>query len=417
MKKQTRKEHKPSRVVFEGLESFARAEIQKRLQELLEEEITEFLGRALSERRVNIDAPRLYRNGHGEPRRLTMSVGTIELRRPRLRGQAELEKRFESRLLPLFVKRTQTVSDAIPELYLHGLAEADFDLALRGLLGENAPLSASTVARLKAKWQLEWEEWKQRPLPSDIVYLWVDGVYVKAGLEKDKAALLVALGARSDGSKEILSVTPGYRESTEAWSAVLRDLKARGMNCPKLVVGDGHLGIWGALQNVFPDAAEQRCWNHKILNVLDKVPKKQQNAARMLLRQIPFAETKEDAEKLKAKFVNWCHQRNLSDAARILGSDWERMTTFYSFPKEHWQHIRTSNPVESPFAALRLRTNAAKRFKKVENATAVIWKMLMTVQQNFRRLNAPKLLKEVLAGVVYVDGFRHTEVKRTEDAA
>src|SRR5579875_3901951 len=407
MKKQTRKEQQPSRVVFEGLEAFARREIQKRLQELLEEEITEFLGRARSERRVNIDEPRLYRNGQGEPRRLTMSLGTIELRRPRLRGQAELEKRFESRLLPLFVKRTQTVADAIPEL----------DLALRGLLGDEAPLSASTVARLKAKWQLEWEEWKQRPLPSDIVYLWVDGVYVKAGLERDKAALLVAIGARSDGSKEILSVVPGHRESTEAWSEFLRDLKARGMNCPKLVVGDGHLGIWGALRNVFPESAEQRCWNHKILNVLDKVPKKQQNAARMLLRQIPFAEKKEDAEKLKIKFVNWCQQRNLSDAARILGSDWDRMMTFYSFPKEHWQHIRTSNPVESPFAALRLRTNAAKRFKKVENATAVIWKMLMTVQQNFRRLKAPKLLKEVLAGARYVDGIRRKEEKRTEDAA
>ncbi|HMY56334.1 MAG TPA: IS256 family transposase [Candidatus Obscuribacter sp.] len=418
MNKKTRKETDPSRVTFEGLEQFARAEIQKRLQELLEEELVEFLGRDRSERRAKIDEPRVYRNGHAKPRKLTMSVGTVELKRPRLRGQAELEKRFESRLLPLFVKRTQEVQDVIPELYLHGLAEADFDMALRGLLGDDAPLSASTVARMKEKWNTELEEWKQRPISDDIVYLWVDGVYVKAGLEKTKAALLVVLGAKSDGTKEILSVVAGHRESTESWAAVLRDLKARGMNCPRLVIGDGHLGIWAGLRNVFPDAEEQRCWNHKILNVLDKVPKKQQNSARLLLRQIPFAETKEDANTLRNKFTVWCEKKQLDDAARILANDWDRMVAFYSFPKGHWQHIRTSNPIESPFAALRLRTDAAKRYKKVENASAVIWKMLMVVQKKFRRLKAPELLKDVLAGKIYVNGLeKKEERKRSEEAA
>ena len=419
MKKKTRKETDPSRVTFEGLEKFAREQIQKRLQELLEEEIAEFLGRTRSERRVAVDEPRVYRNGHAEPRKLTMSVGTVELKRPRLRGQAELEKRFESRLLPLFVKRTLEVQNAIPDLYLHGLAEADFDMALRGLLGDDAPLSASTVARLKDKWNTELEEWRLRPLSNDVVYLWVDGVYVKAGLEKTKAALLVVLGAKSDGTKEILSVVAGHRESSESWSAVLRDLKARGMNCPRLVIGDGHLGIWAGLRNVFPEAEEQRCWNHKIINVLDKVPKKQQNSARLILRQIPFAETKEDANSLKNKFTAWCEKKDLADAARILGNDWDRMVAFYGFPKSHWQHLRTSNPVESPFAALRLRTDAAKRYKKVENATAVIWKMLMVVQKNFRRLKAPELLKDVLAGKQYINGQakREDQQKPSEDAA
>lgn len=301
---------------------------------------------------------------------------------------------------------------------MHGLAEADFDMALRGLLGDDAPLSASTVARMKEKWNTELEEWKQRPISDDIVYLWVDGVYVKAGLEKTKAALLVVLGAKSDGTKEILSVVAGHRESTESWAAVLRDLKARGMNCPRLVIGDGHLGIWAGLRNVFPDAEEQRCWNHKILNVLDKVPKKQQNSARLLLRQIPFAETKEDANTLRNKFTVWCEKKQLDDAARILANDWDRMVAFYSFPKGHWQHIRTSNPIESPFAALRLRTDAAKRYKKVENASAVIWKMLMVVQKKFRRLKAPELLKDVLAGKIYVNGLeKKEERKRSEEAA
>ena len=289
---------------------------------------------------------------------------------------------------------------------------------MRGLLGDDAPLSPNTVSRLKEKWNAEWEEWKQRPVANDVVYLWVDGVYVKAGLEKSKAALLVVLGATSDGRKEILSVVPGHRESTEAWSAVMRDLRARGLNSPRLVVGDGHLGIWAGLRNVFPEADEQRCWNHKILNVLDKVPKKQQTPARMLLRQIPFAETKEEAETIKNKFTTWCEKRQLQDAARILGNDWDRMVAFYGFPKSHWQHIRTSNPIESPFAALRLRTDAAKRYKKVENATAVIWKMLMVVQNNFRRLKSPALLKDVLAGKIYVNGVeKKEELKRSEEAA
>ena len=182
------------------------------------------------------------------------------------------EEQFESRLLPLFVNRTRKVAELIPELYLHGLSEGDFDLALRGLLGEDAPVSASTVARLKSKWNDELAQWRSRPLDDlEVVYMWVDGVYVKAGLEKEKAAVLVVMAALSDGSKVVVSAVPGYRESTENWSDVLRDMRRRGLECPRLVVGDGHLGIWGALRNVYPQAAEQRCWNHKIVNVLAKL--------------------------------------------------------------------------------------------------------------------------------------------------
>ena len=251
-----------------------------------------------------------------EPRRLTLSSGTIQLRRPRVR---DTEEQFESRLLPLFVNRTRKVAELIPELYLHGLSEGDFDLALRGLLGEDAPVSASTVARLKDKWNDELAQWRSQPLDDlEVVYMWVDGVYVKAGLEKEKAAVLVVMAALSDGSKVVVSAVPGYRESTENWSEVLRDIKRRGLSCPRLVVGDGHLGIWGALRNVYPQAAEQRCWNHKIVNVLAKLPKRQQDQAKLMLRTIPYAPTRTEAERLRTVFTRWCGDHSYEAASEAL---------------------------------------------------------------------------------------------------
>lgn len=407
MKEQNTEARTESRPEWETLESFARERIQHWLQKLLEEEVTDLLGREKSVRRSLVDARAGYRNGYGKLRRVTLSSGTVSVRRPRVRGLAE---RFESRVLPLFKRRTEEVGRLLPELYLHGLAEGDFDLALRGLLGEGAPLSASVVARLKEVWQAEYEAWRTRSLSElEPVYLWVDGIYVKAGLEKDKAAMLVAVAGLRDGRKVVLAVESGARESTASWSAILRDLKQRGLRRPRLVVGDGHLGIWGALANVYPEAAEQRCWNHRIVNVLDKLPRKVQGSAKHLLTRIPYAETRAKAEQLKGEFKRWCEKRSYGDAAHVLENDWERMVTFYAFPKAHWKHLRTSNPVESPFAAVRLRTSAAKRYKKVDRATAVIWKTLLIAEQTFRRLDAPELLGEVAQGATYVDGVRVTE--------
>lgn len=389
---------------WETLEDFARKGVQELLQRLLEAEVDQLLGRVRSQRRSPVDPVGGYRNGYGKPRKLAMSNGTIVVQRPRVRG---LEERFESRILPLFKRRTQEVGNLLPELYLHGLAERDFDLALRGLLGDGAPLSPASIARLKTAWQAEYEVWNSRPLQDlEVVYLWVDGIYVKAGLEKEKAALLTVIGGLRDGRKLVLAVTAGHRESIEGWSAILRDLKARGMNAPKLVVGDGNLGIWGALANVFPEAKEQRCWNHRIMNVLDQIPKTQQGKARQLMTKIPYAETRQQAEKLKREFQAWCRARGLEAAAQRLDHDWERMMTFYGFPKEHWQHLRTTNVVESPFAVVRLRTTAAKRYQKVANATAIIWKTLMVAEKSFRKLNAPELLAEVADGATYVNGVR-----------
>jgi len=412
MEKQTTNGSQPSRVVWDNLEEWVRRKVQEFIQSLLEEEVTELLGRQKSERRQAIDSPPVYRNGHGKARRLTLGCGTVTVYRPRVRG---LEQRFESRVLPMFARRSAEVNKLIPQLYLHGLALGDFDLALRGLLGEEAPVSASTVARLKDGWQAELEEWKKRPLDRlEVLFMWVDGVYVKAGLEKEKAALLVIVGGLSDGRKVILAVEPGYRESTESWSGVLRDLKERGLNCPRLVVGDGNLGIWGALVNIYPDALEQRCWNHKIVNVLDKLPKKAQPQAKRRLQDIAYAESRPEAEEKRDLFIEWCRKDGHQSAGETLFRDWDRMVTFYQFPKEHWKHLRTTNVVESPFAALRLRTDAAKRYRKAENATAVIWKMLMLAERRFRRLDAPEKLMQVYLGFGLHEEADVKEVKREE---
>jgi transposase-like protein len=344
-------------VVWENLVVFVRGKVQELVQFILEDEVTGLLGRAKSERRRAVDSTPSYRNGFGKPRKLTLGCGTIEIRRPRVRG---LEARFESRILPAFVRRSREVDEVLPELYLHGLACGDFDLAIRGLLGDEAPVSASTVMRLKEKWAAEWNEWAAQDLSGvEPVYMWVDGVYVKAGLEKEKIALLVVLVALSDGRKVFVAIKPGHRESTESWSEVLRDLAARGLRCPKLVIGDGHLGIWGALTNVYPQAKEQRCWNHRIVNVLDKLPRKSQTEGKELLTKIAYAETKEEAERGRQTFRRWCRAGGHEAAAACLDKDWERMVSFYAFPKEHWKHLRTTNPLESPFAALRIRTDAA----------------------------------------------------------
>jgi putative transposase len=420
MGKQTTTGSQPSRacpvldkgIVWDNLEEWVRRKVQEFIQSLLEGEITELLGRHKSERRQVVDSLPIYRNGHGKARRLTLGCGTVTVYRPRVRG---LEQRFESRVLPMFARRTTEINKLIPQLYLHGLALGDFDLALRGLLGEEAPVSASTVARLKEDWQAEWEEWKKRPLDGlEVLFLWIDGVYVKAGLEKEKATLLVIVGGLSDGRKVIMAVEPGYRESTESWSGVLRDLKGRGMNCPRLVTGDGNLGIWGALSNVYPDASEQRCWNHKIVNVLDKLPKKVQPQAKWRLQDVAYAESRQEAEEKRDVFLDWCRKEGHRSAGETLLRDWERMVTFYKFPKEHWKHLRTTNIVESPFAALRLRTDAARRYKKVENATAVIWKMLMLAERRFRRLDAPEKLMQVYLGFGVGEAPKETEIKREE---
>jgi len=386
---------------WSALEEHVRGRIQEWIQDLLNEEIADLLGRRKSERRAAVDGAVGYRNGYGKPRRISMMAGTIVVRRPRVR---ELEERFESRILPLFRRRTEEVGELLPQLYLHGLAQGDFELALRGLLGEGAPLSASSIERLRAKWQQEYEAWRSESLEDlEVVYVWADGLYVKAGLEDSKAALLVMVGALKDGRKVVLAVDSGQRESKESWARVLRNLRARGLRPWRATVADGHLGIWAALGEIYPEAEEQRCWNHRLMNVIDQLPRKVWPEAKVLLRKIPYADSQRECERLRDQFVAR-YGKLYPKAAETLCRDWERMVTFYNFPKEHWRHLRTTNVVESPFASVRLRTDAAKRYKKVPNAEALIWKILMIAEKKFRRLDATHLLVEVYKGKKFVDG-------------
>lgn len=304
----------------------------------------------------------------------------------------------------MFKRSTKELGEALPGLYLHGLAKGDFELALRGLLGSGAPLSPASIQRLKAKWQVEYEEWRRKDLSGlEVVYQWADGIYVKAGLEKDKAALLVIIGALKNGQKVLLACESGYRESKESWLGVLRDLIRRGLRLPRLTIADGNLGIWKALGEIHPQGDEQRCWNHKISNVLDALPRRVRNEAGEYIKRIPYAETREECERLRDEFVNR-YKRDYPKAVEKLVSDWDRMVTFYSYPREHWVHIRTTNVVESPFSSIRLRTDAAKRFKRVENATAMIWKLLSVAEKRFRLLNGYWLLPEVYSGKRFIDG-------------
>src|SRR5271157_5966207 len=373
MQKSITEAAKQSSRTYDMLEDMVRLKAQEYIQDILEEEVESFLGRKKSERMKAIDGSSGYRNGYGKPKKFALMSGTITIRRPRVRGT---EERFTSKILPLFKRRTKEVGELLPELYLHGLAKGDFELALRGLLGEGAPLSTGSIQRLKGKWQTEYSEWKQQDLSGvEVVYQWADGVYVKAGLEKDKAALLILIGALTNGTKVLLACESGYRESKESWQGLLRDLRERGLRLGRLTIADGHLGIWSALGEVHPEGQEQRCWNHKIRNVLDALPKRVRSEAREYLCRVPYAESQKECERLRDAFI-LRYQKDYPKATHKLQADWERMVTFYAYPKEHWVHLRTTNVVESPFSAIRLRTDTAKRFKKVENATAMIWKLL-----------------------------------------
>jgi putative transposase len=388
------------RILYAELEQHARERIREYLQDLLKEEVTEWLGRTKGERKSNPSEQPGYRNGYGKRRRFTLSVGTIEIRRPRVR---DLGERFISKILPMFKRQTQEVRGLIPELYLHGLASGDFELALRELLGQGAPLSASSLQRLKEKWEGEYEQWKRTSIEEkDWAYFWADGIYVKAGIGKEKAALLVVIGVQEDGTKRFLALEAGYRESKESWAEVLRQLKARGVKSARLFVGDGNLGLWAAVGEVYPESQEQLCWNHKMLNVMDAVSKKEQVEVKKHLNAMMYADSRQEALKERKKFEQAF--RHNPKAVKTVVENWERLTVYYNFPREHWKHLRTSNVVESPFSRVRLRTAASRRFKSQVNATCLIWKTMMVAETSFRKLDASHLVEKVARGAKYENG-------------
>jgi transposase-like protein len=362
----------------------------------------------------------VVRNGLARERRVTVGSGTVPIRAPRVNDKRIEEetgerKRFGSKILPAYARRSPKVNDVLPVLYLRGLSTGDFRPALEQLLGEDAAgLSPSTITRLCKDWAAEHERFRTRSLRFHrYAYLFVDGVHVSVRLgEDDRLCLLVVIGVREDGTKELLAVEDGYRESTESWATVMRDLKNRGLNEPKLVIGDGALGTWAALRDVFPGARRQACWVHKIANVLDALPKRLQPTAKKLLHEIMEAPSRADAraalERFRSEFA-----AKYPKAVAKLDADWAHLTAFYDFPAEHWRHLRTSNAIESSFATVKLRTRVTKGAGSKNAAVAMAYKLLGAAQERWRRFNGHELVADVLAGATFKDGIRVTDDQTT----
>ncbi len=357
----------------------------------------------------------VVRNGRARERKVTIGSGTIALRAPRVndkRSDEEGERqKFSSRILPAYARRSPKVGEVIPILYLRGLSTGDFRPALEGLLGEDAAgLSATSVSRLCKEWEAHHDRFRKRLLSfSRYAYLFMDGIHVQVRLGEDpKVCLLIVIGVREDGVKELLAVEDGYRESTESWSGVFRDLKRRGMSEPKLVVGDGALGAWAALRDVYPGAGEQRCWFHAAGNVIDALPKRLQSHAKGLLNEIIEAPTRKDASRALEIFREE-YGAKYPKALSKLDRDWKPLTAFYDYPAEHWRHLRTTNPIESSFATVRLRTRVTKGAGSKTAALAMAYKLLESAQERWRRFNGHELVTDVLDGVKFKDGIKVTE--------
>ncbi len=404
----------PGAVVPDTLEAVACEGARRMLERALELEVDVFLGRL----RYAPGAETGYRNGRGRAREIGIGTWSVEVRPPRVSDLPPGSEPFRSALLPRRRYLSQETQRLFARLYLEGLSSGDFEPAFRELLGEKATLSASTVVRLKAEWQADYEVWRTRPISARYGYLYADGIYLGAGLEAEKSCLLVVIGVREDGAKELLAMELGYRESTESWAGVLRDLRERGLTAPLLAIGDGALGLWAALGEIFPATRHQRCWNHRCLNLIDRLPKRLWPETRRRLREVWSAPTRAACEARRDELALWLHGAGQDQAAETLYRDWDDFTTFYDFPAEHWLHLRTSNAIESVFAGVRLRTNVAKRARVRENALYLVFKIVERLGTHWRVLNGgATLMSLVLTGEAFVDGVLVRQPPRKEERA
>lgn len=395
------------------LDELAREGARRMLAAALEAEVAVYIEEHQHER--DEQGHRLVvRNGKAQARTVTLGAGTLQVQAPRVEDrrvdQSGQRQRFSSQILPPYMRRSPKVAEVLPILYLRGLSTGDFREALPVLLGEQASgLSATTITRLTAQWEAEYRAFGESSLAErDYVYLWADGVHFRVRLEEDRLCTLVLLGVRPDGIKELVAVEDGYRESTESWASLLRGLKRRGMKAPVVAVGDGALGFWAALREVWPETREQRCWVHRLANVLDKLPKRLQPKAKQALHEIYYAQSRRQAEQGIRRFAEE-YGAKYPKAVTSLRQDEEKLLTFFDLPAEHWQHLRTTNVIESPFATVRLRQRVTKGAGSRIKALTMAYKLLAMAQQRWRRLNAPHLLPLVRAGVRFVDGVQERE--------
>jgi putative transposase len=356
----------------------------------------------------------VVRNGYLPERSITTGIGPVKVRQPRVhdrRSKDEAES-FSSKILPPYLRKTRSIEELLPWLYLKGISTGDFNEALQALVGPACPgLSASTVTRLLEGWQAEYHEWSKRSLTDKhYVYLWVDGVHFNIRLEEDRQCILVLMGATADGRKELIAIADGYRESEQSWMELLLNVKSRGLVIdPKLATGDGALGFWKALPKVFPTTRTQRCWVHKAANVLDKLPKRLQPRAKEAIHNIWMADTREAANQAFDSFLE-LYGAKYPKACECLAKDREELLAFYDFPAEHWKHLRTTNPIESVFATVRLRHRRTKGNGSRVRCLAMVHQLMLSASKRWRLLNGYDLLPDVIAGVQFIDGVKSQEV-------
>ena len=355
----------------------------------------------------------MVRHGHLPERKIQTGIGAVSVRRPRVRDRhPEAGRiRFTSAILPPYLRRAKSVEELLPWLYLKGISTGDFGEALAALLGSDAPgLSATTIVRLKATWADDYERWTRRDVSAKrYVYFWADGIYFRPRLNHDKHCLLAMIGADENGYKDIIGLSDGYRESTQSWLELLLDLKLRGLTVPpELAVGDGALGFWTALRQVYGQTREQRCWVHKTANVLNKLPKSFQGKAKSHLQNIWMAETRADADSAFDFFIE-AYGAKYDKAVECLTKDRDRLLTFFDFPAEHWKHVRSTKPIESTFATVRLRTTKTKGCLSRKTALAMVFKLLLSAKRKWRRLDGSNHLAEVIQGVTFKDGIKQIQ--------
>lgn len=376
----------------------------------VEAEFASFL-QSHEDKRLDDGRKRVVRHGHLPDRKVVTGIGAIPVKVPRARDRKANGKediiRFASQLLPPYVRRSKSIEAAIPYLYLKGISSGDFSKIMPVLLGKDVVgFSSDTVLRLRQQWQGELNQWNKRQLGSKhYVYMWADGIYFQARLEDDKQCMLVIIGATPEGKKELVGFLDGYRESTQSWRELLLDLKARGLAVPpKLAIGDGAMGFWGALEEVWPQTCHQRCWVHKTANVLNKMPKSIQNKAKQDIHNIWQAESKEDANKAFDLFLDK-YGVKYAQATHCLAKDRQALLAFYDFPAEHWKHIRTTNPIESTFATVRHRTKRSKGCLSRETTLIMVFKLIKSAEKTWRRLDGKNQLPKVITGVKFCDGW------------
>ena len=390
------------------LEELARAGARQLLAQALEVEVAEFVEK--HQNKIDAEGRRqVVRNGYMPARDLVTGIGPVEIRQPRLDDRVLSEggeERFSSEILPRYLRRVPSVDNLIPILYLKGVSSGDMSEALASILGSDAAgLSATNVIRLKAQWEQDYEEWSQRDLKGkQYVYMWVDGIHVNVRLDEEASCILAIMGADAKGKKELLAVSDGYRESKVSWREMLLDLKRRGIQeGPKLAIGDGALGFWAALREVFPNCREQRCWVHKTANILDKMPKSVQGRAKSMLHEMWQAPTKEKALGAYEHFLTSWGEK-YPKATECLRTDKEELFTFYDFPAAHWVHIRTTNPIESTYATVRLRTKKTKGCGSRAATLTMVFKLALEAEKTWRRLMGHEQIPLVMAGEKFIDG-------------